>query len=53
MRISRAGFEWAPAHACLSHYDRAWHPSAEAWHARLSAAPVPWSARGGQALRTS
>ncbi|MDH6128123.1 DUF4291 domain-containing protein [Kitasatospora sp. GP82] len=40
VRISREGFEWALAHACLSHYDRDRHTSAEAWMAKLAASPV-------------
>ncbi|KJK55345.1 DUF4291 domain-containing protein [Saccharothrix sp. ST-888] len=40
VRISREGFEWALAHACLSHYDRDHHASAEAWKAELAASPV-------------
>ncbi|MGK4580349.1 DUF4291 domain-containing protein [Kitasatospora sp. HPMI-4] len=40
VRISRAGLEWALAHACLSHHDRDLHTSAEAWKAELAASPV-------------
>ncbi|MEV6252941.1 DUF4291 domain-containing protein [Nocardia sp. NPDC051929] len=38
--ITRAGFEWALAHACLSHYDRKLHPDREVWAERLRASPV-------------
>ncbi|MFG2823419.1 DUF4291 domain-containing protein [Kitasatospora sp. NPDC048365] len=40
VRISRAGFEWALARACLSHWDRERHGSAAEWRAELKAAPV-------------
>jgi len=40
VRISRQGFEWALAHACLSHHDRDHHASAEEWKAQLAASPV-------------
>jgi hypothetical protein len=40
VRISRKGFEWALAHASLSHYDRDHHASAEEWKAALAASPV-------------
>jgi hypothetical protein len=40
VRISREGFESALAHACLSHYDRDHHASAEEWKAALAASPV-------------
>lgn len=38
--ISRAGFEWALAHACLSHYDSDHHPSRGAWSQQLKGSPV-------------
>ncbi|MER8185497.1 DUF4291 domain-containing protein [Kitasatospora sp. NPDC094015] len=40
VRISREGFEWALAHACLSHQDRHRHASAADWKAELAASPV-------------
>jgi hypothetical protein len=38
--ITRAGFEWALAHSCLSHYDRDRHSDAGAWSQQLKASPV-------------
>ncbi|WP_033821978.1 DUF4291 domain-containing protein [Kitasatospora sp. MBT63] len=40
VRISREGFVWALANACLSHYDRDRYASAAAWKAELKASPV-------------
>ena len=40
VEITRAGFEWALANACLSHYDPAAHPDRAAWAHRLRASPV-------------
>jgi hypothetical protein len=40
VRISRAGFEWALAHGCLSHYERGRHSSATEWASQLRASPV-------------
>jgi hypothetical protein len=40
VRIGRTGFEWALAHACLSHYDRERHASAAEWKAMLKQSPV-------------
>jgi hypothetical protein len=40
IRISRAGFEWALTHSCLSHYDRARHADRAAWSRSLRASPV-------------
>ncbi|WP_371482479.1 DUF4291 domain-containing protein [Kitasatospora sp. NBC_00315] len=40
VRISRAGFEWALAHACPSHYDRDRYADAAAWKADLGRSPV-------------
>ncbi|MEY9849282.1 hypothetical protein ABH940_006388 [Streptacidiphilus sp. BW17] len=40
VRICRDGFAWALAHACLSHYDRDLHSSADAWKEQLRASPV-------------
>src|SRR5258706_39206 len=35
IELTRAGFEWALANACLSHYDPGAHESRAAWSARL------------------
>jgi hypothetical protein len=40
IEITRAGFEWALAHACLSHYDPDRHADQRSWAARLKASPV-------------
>ncbi|WP_042434343.1 DUF4291 domain-containing protein [Streptacidiphilus anmyonensis] len=40
VRIRRSGFEWALAHACLSHYDRRQHESAAEWKQLLRESPV-------------
>ncbi|MEV6523664.1 DUF4291 domain-containing protein [Longispora sp. NPDC051575] len=40
IEISRAGFEWALEHSCLSHFDRDHHPSREDWTRQLRASPV-------------
>jgi hypothetical protein len=40
IEITRAGFEWALAHACLSHFDRDRYPNREAWAAQLATSPV-------------
>jgi hypothetical protein len=40
IEITRAGFEWALAHACLSHFDRARHSDRKAWSQQLKASPV-------------
>jgi hypothetical protein len=40
VRISRAGFRWALAHSCLSHYEPAVHASEADWARRLREAPV-------------
>ena len=44
VEITREGFEWALAHACLSHYEPEIHGSPEAWRAskRGSPARVQW-----------
>ncbi|WP_062205070.1 DUF4291 domain-containing protein [Streptomyces sp. NBRC 109706] len=53
VEISRAGFEWALRHACLSHYDRAVHPDRDAWRRALRAAPtrVQWDPERDPLLR--
>lgn len=40
IEITRAGFEWALAHSCLSHYERGQHDSPQAWAVAKAAAPV-------------
>lgn len=38
--ITREGFEWALARACLSHYDRDLHGDKATWSRQLKASPV-------------
>ncbi len=38
--ITRAGFEWALSHACLSHFDPSLHPDRDAWETALRESPV-------------
>ncbi|MEU8082139.1 DUF4291 domain-containing protein [Micromonospora sp. NPDC049101] len=38
--ITREGFEWALARACLSHYDRDLHGDRATWSRQLKASPV-------------
>ena len=40
IRITRDGFEWALAHASLSHYDPAIYANHEQWAARKDSTPV-------------
>jgi Domain of unknown function (DUF4291) len=40
VEMTRDGFEWALAHASLSHYDQRVHESAEEWEAQRSTSPV-------------
>jgi hypothetical protein len=40
IEITRAGFEWALAHSCLSHYEPGTHDSSRAWTALRDASPV-------------
>ena len=40
VEISRAGFEWALAHACLSHFDRSRYADEQAWSQQLRSSPV-------------
>ncbi|MFI7213340.1 DUF4291 domain-containing protein [Micromonospora maritima] len=40
VEISRAGFEWALGHACLSAYDPRLHPDRDAWRRQLRTSPV-------------
>ncbi|RGC69151.1 hypothetical protein C5N14_09910 [Micromonospora sp. MW-13] len=40
VEISRAGFEWALAHACLSGYEPGLHADRDGWARRLRTSPV-------------
>lgn len=40
VEITRAGFEWALARACLSHYDRDRYADHDDWSRQLKASPV-------------
>lgn len=40
VEITRAGFEWALARACLSHYDRDLHADRADWSRALKTSPV-------------
>ena len=40
IEITRSGFEWALAHACLSHYEPGTYDSPQAWAAERDASPV-------------
>ncbi|MGR6319153.1 DUF4291 domain-containing protein [Micromonospora soli] len=40
VEISRSGFEWALAHACLSGYDPRLHGDRAAWRRQLRSSPV-------------
>jgi hypothetical protein len=40
VEITRAGFEWALEHACLSHFDPAQHHDHRAWSQQLKLSPV-------------
>ncbi|QEV18748.1 DUF4291 domain-containing protein [Streptomyces alboniger] len=44
LEISREGFDWALAHACLSHYEPGVHADAADWKRQLKQAParVQW-----------
>ena len=44
VEITREGFEWALAHACLSHYERGFHADQAAWKRQLRSSParVQW-----------
>ncbi|WP_066947027.1 DUF4291 domain-containing protein [Streptomyces lushanensis] len=44
VEITREGFEWALAHACLSHYERGLHADRAIWKRQLKRAParVQW-----------
>jgi hypothetical protein len=55
IEITRAGFEWALAHSCLSHYEPGSHDSPQAWAAMRDASPVrvqwdPDRSLGGERL---
>ncbi|GGQ00257.1 DUF4291 domain-containing protein [Streptomyces roseolilacinus] len=51
--ISRAGFEWALRHACLSHYAPGLHADRDAWRRELREAParVQWDPERDLRLR--
>ncbi|MFF7978143.1 DUF4291 domain-containing protein [Streptomyces sp. NPDC007901] len=53
VEISRAGFEWALRHACLSSYAREVHPDRAAWQRELKRAParVQWDPERDLRLR--
>jgi hypothetical protein len=40
IEITRAGFEWALAHSCLSRFDRAVHITHDRWKEQLANSPV-------------
>ncbi len=40
VEILRGGFEWALAHACLSHFDAGVYPDLDVWASRLRACQV-------------
>lgn len=40
VRLTRAGFEWALEHACLSHFDPRCYRDQQEWQARLRTSPV-------------
>ena len=40
IEITRQGFEWAIAHACLSHFDPDVHTTIDKWRRALASAPV-------------
>jgi hypothetical protein len=44
VEITRAGFEWALRHSCLSHYEHGLHADRSAWRRQLKRAParVQW-----------
>jgi Domain of unknown function (DUF4291) len=55
IEMTRAGFEWALAHSCLSHYDPGSHDSPQAWAALKESSPVrvqwdPDRSLGGERL---
>jgi hypothetical protein len=53
IELTRAGFEWALAHASLSHYDRHAHASVEEWRdlQRTSPVRVQWDPERSVTLR--
>lgn len=40
IEITRTGFEWALAHACLSHFDPDRYPTRETWAQHMKTSPV-------------
>ncbi|MGW1071917.1 DUF4291 domain-containing protein [Streptomyces sp. NPDC002537] len=53
IEIDRAGFDWALANACLSHYDPDVHADRESWRRALKSAParVQWDPERDLRLR--
>ncbi|MCX4982747.1 DUF4291 domain-containing protein [Streptomyces sp. NBC_00572] len=53
VEIDREGFEWALRNACLSHYERGFHPDQAAWKHQLREAParVQWDPERDLRLR--
>ncbi|MFD8806187.1 DUF4291 domain-containing protein [Streptomyces sp. NPDC059597] len=53
VEITRAGFEWALARACLSHYERGLHSDRPSWKRQLKRAParVQWDPERDVRLR--
>ncbi|MEU1694240.1 DUF4291 domain-containing protein [Streptomyces hirsutus] len=53
VEITREGFEWALAHACLSHYEHGLHADRAAWKRQLKRAParVQWDPERDLLLR--
>lgn len=40
IEITRAGFEWALEHSCLSHFDPSCHPDRDTWAQQVKTSPV-------------
>ncbi|WP_406353725.1 DUF4291 domain-containing protein [Streptomyces sp. NBC_01635] len=53
VEITREGFEWALAHACLSHYEHGLHADRATWKRQLKRAParVQWDPERDLLLR--
>ncbi|MER6097932.1 DUF4291 domain-containing protein [Streptomyces sp. NPDC001728] len=53
VEIDREGFEWALRNACLSHYQRGFHPDRADWKRRLGESParVQWDPERDLGLR--
>ncbi|MFI1094419.1 DUF4291 domain-containing protein [Streptomyces sp. NPDC020917] len=54
VEITREGFEWALAHACLSHYERGFHADQATWKRQLRTSParVQWDPERDLHLRS-